>query len=258
MKRYLTLIATLAPLLAAGCGDPEVIVEAAITDQATGERLALSDLPIRLLPYDRDAIFDSLQAEYPEPEPPIPPEILAQQQAVQQAQAAWRAAEERWATVRDSLRTLSDQMTQMQNAGQRTTPQYAALFQRFGALESEENRLEAAMNQAFQRFDQLQQQTLTVTDSIRVAQDIWAEEAFAGFNQVVAAKLQETRLEELADTTNAQGIAQFNARAGRWWVYGRFTVSPYEELYWNEPLEMTGDSTYIQLNRENAEVRPVL
>ena len=39
-----------------------------------------------------------------EPEPPIPAEIVQQQQAVQEAQTAWRAAEERWAVVRDSLR----------------------------------------------------------------------------------------------------------------------------------------------------------
>ena len=133
MKRYLVLVALFTPIVAAGCGSPEVVAEAAITDEATGERLALSDLPVRLLPYDRDAIFDSLQAAYPDPEPPIPQEILAQQQAVQQAQADWRAAEERWAIVRDSLRSLSDEMTRMQNQGLRTTPQYAQLFARFGA-----------------------------------------------------------------------------------------------------------------------------
>lgn len=257
MKRFLVLVAILAPVVVAGCGDPEVIAEAAITDETTGERLALGDLPLRLLPYDRDAIFDSLQAAYPEPEPPIPPEIVAQQQAVQEAQTEWRAAEERWALVRDSLRVLSEGMTQMQNQGLRGTPQYAQAFQRFGSLEQEERSVNQAMNQAFQRFDELQRQTLAAADSIRVVRDVWAEEAFADFGQVVAARLGETGREEHADTTNAQGIARFNVPAGRWWVYGRYTL-PYEELYWNVPIEVTGDSTHVQLNRENAEVRPVL
>ena len=41
--------------------NPNRIAEAAIADEASGERLALGDLPIRLLPYDRDAIFDSIK-----------------------------------------------------------------------------------------------------------------------------------------------------------------------------------------------------
>lgn len=257
MKRFLVLVAVLAPAVAAGCGSPEVVAEAAITDEATGERLALSDLPIRLLPYDRDAIFDSLQAAHPVPEPEIPQEVLAQQQAVQDAQAEWRAAEERWGTVRDSLRTLSDAMTDMQNRGLRGSQQYAAAFSRFGSLEQEERRVNQEMEAAFQRFDQLQQSTLAVTDSIQVAIDMWAEEAFADFADVVEARLAETGREEYADTTNAQGFARFSVPEGRWWVYGRFTL-PYEELYWNVPIDVAGDSTHILLNRENADLRPVL
>jgi hypothetical protein len=257
MKRVLMLVAMLAPVTMAACGEPEVIAEAAITDESTGERVALSDLPIRLLPYDRDAIFDSLQAAYPEPEPPIPPEIVAQQQAVQEAQTEWRAAEDRWSLVRDSLRVLSDRMTQMQNQGLRGTPQYAQAFAQFNQLESQVGSLENAMNQSFARFDQLQQQTLTAADSVRIARDMWGEEAFRDFETVVAAKLTETGLDEYADTTNAQGVASFNAPEGTWWVYGRYTL-PYEELYWNVPIEVTGDSVHIQLNRENASIRPVL
>jgi hypothetical protein len=257
MKRFLVLVATLAPLTAAGCGQPEVVAEAAITDEGTGERLALGDLPIRLLPYDRDAIFDSLEAAYPEPEPPIPPSVLQQQQQVQDAQTEWRVAEERWAAVRDSLRILSERLTQMQNQGLRGTPQYAQAFEQFGTLESEERQVNQQMQQAFARFDQLQQQTLAVTDSLRIQQNMWADEAFADFNTVVAQRLDATGLEEFADTTNAQGIAQFSVPEGQWWVYGRYTL-PYEELYWNIPLEVTGDSTHVELNRENAETRPVL
>ncbi|MEX0912472.1 MAG: hypothetical protein WD031_03500 [Gemmatimonadota bacterium] len=257
MKRFLVLVAVLGPLVATACSDPQVVAEAAIMDEATGERLALGDLPIRLLPYDRDAIFDSLEAAHPDPEPPIPPEILEQQQQVQEAQSEWRAAEERWATVRDSLRTLSDRLTQMQNQGLRGTPQYSQAFQQFGTLESEEQQVNQQMQQAFAEFDALQQQTLADADSIRVVRDVWADEAFADFNTVIAQKLTESGLEEHADTTNAQGVAEFRVPTGQWWVYTRYTL-PYEELYWNVPIEVTGDSTYIDLSRENAEIRPVL
>jgi hypothetical protein len=256
MKRFLVLVAILAPVLAAGCGQPQVIAEAAITEEGTGERLALSDLPIRLLPYDRDAIFDSLEAAHPEPEPPIPPEILRQQEQVQRAQEQWRVAEARWSTVRDSLRTLSDGLTRMAAQGQRGTPQYAGGVARFNSLEAEERQVNQRMQAAFAEFDRLQQQALASADSIRIQRDLWAEQAFADFNRVILQKLRESGREEHADTTNAQGIARFNVSSGRWWVYSRYAL-PYEELYWNVQLEVAGDSTHVNLTRENAEARPV-
>src|SRR5688572_19637348 len=105
MKPGFVLVAILAPLIVAGCSQPKMIAEVAITDEATGESLPLSDLPIRLLPYDREAVFDSLRGAFGEPEPPIPPELLAQQGQVAGAERAWKAAETRWSSIRDSVRT---------------------------------------------------------------------------------------------------------------------------------------------------------
>jgi hypothetical protein len=229
MKRFLVLVALLAPAVAA-CGQPLVVAEAAITEEATGERLALGDLPIRLLPYDRDAIFDSLEQAFAQPEPPIPQEILAAQQQVQEAQTQWRIAEERWSTIRDELRVLSDQLRQMEQQGLRGTPQYGQAFERFGALEQQERQSNQQMQQSFARFDEIQQQTLAAADSIRVQRDLWAEQAFADFNRVVQQRLRDSGRDEQADTTNAQGVARFRAPQGRWWVYARYTL-PYEELY---------------------------
>lgn len=256
MKRYLVLVAFLGPLLVSGCGQPQLVVEAAL-DGEGGERMALSDMPVRLLPYDRDAIFDSLEAAYPVPEPSIPQEVIDAQQQVQEAQTAWRAAEERWGTVRDSMRILSEQLQQMEGQGLRGTAQYRNSFDRFSTLEAQEQQLNRQQTAAFQRFNELQQQTLATRDSIRVQRELWADEAFADFNQIVMQKLRESGLEELADTTNAQGIADFRVPAGRWWVYARWTL-PYDELYWNIPTEVTGDSVAVQIDRSNADVRPIL
>jgi hypothetical protein len=254
MKRFLLLV-TVVSLAATGCRQPLVVAEAALTEEATGERRALSDLPIRLLPYDRDAIFDSLEAAHPVPEPPIPPEVLQAQRQVQEAQNQWRASEERWAAVRDELRTISDELSRMQQQGLRGTPQYAQAFERFGTLETQERQFNQQMQQAFARFDALQQQTLASADSIRVAREVWAEEAFADFNRVVTERLRQVGREEQADTTNAQGISRIRVPTGRWWLYARYTL-PYEELYWNIPVDVSGDSTHVSLTRENAEVRP--
>lgn len=259
MKRFLVLLSALTPLGLAACSQPEVVVEAQMPQPGAEAPVALADLPVALLPYDRDAIFDSLTAAYSEPEPQVPAEILQEQQRVQELQTAWRQAEERWGTVRDSLRTISERLQQMQNQGLRTTPQYNQLFQRFGSLEAEEQQVKQRSEAAFARFDQLQRATLSRADSIRVVQEAWAERAFADFPTIVQQRLAAAGVEEeIADTTNAQGVAVLRVpEGGRWWIYARYTL-PYEELYWNLPVEVTGDSTAIQLTPENAQRRPVM
>jgi hypothetical protein len=256
MKRVRVMLFALVPLALAACGNPQVVVEASYAGEGAAERRVLADLPVRLLPYDRDAIFDSLEAAYTEPEPAIPPEVLRQQQVVQEAQANWRRAEERWIVVRDSLRTLSDGLQRMQQQGLRGTPQYRQAFEQFGRLDGEEDRVKAEMDQAFGRFDQLQRAALAQADSIRVVREAWAERAFADFDRVVADRLRQTGREEVVDTTNANGVSRVRVPSGRWWVYARYTL-PFQELYWNLPVEVSGDSTGVVLSEQNAEVRPV-
>ena len=257
MKRVLALPAVILLLGSAACSSPEVAVEAAMTQESTGETIALQDLPIRLLPYDRDAIFDSLEAAAPTPEPPIPPDLLQAQQEVQAAQEIHSQAEARWATLRDSLRNLSETTTRLSQQGLRGTPQYRTAFEAFNRLEQQEARVKQEAEDAFARFTELQTASIARADSIRVVREAWAEEAFRDFETVVQARLEASGREELADTTDASGVATFNAPDGQWWVYGRYTL-PYEELYWNVPIEVTGDSTGVTLTEENAERRPVL
>jgi len=257
MKRVLVMLFALAPLAVAACGNPQVVVEASYAEEGAAERLLLADLPVRLLPYDRDAIFDSLEAAFAEPEPSIPPEILQQQELVQRAQSEWRQAEQRWTTVRDSLRTLSNTLQSLQQQGLRATPQYRQAFERFGSLDAEEDRVKASMDAAFARFDQLQRSTLAQADSVRVAREAWAERAFADFDRVVAERLRRMNREEMVDTTNSNGVSRMRVPGGQWWVYSRYAM-PYQELYWNIPVQVAGDSTGVVLNEQNAQIRPVL
>lgn len=253
MKRFLVLVAGLG---VAGCGQPQLVVEAALTDPS-GERLALGELPVRLLPYDRDAIFDSLEAAYPTPEPPIPAAVLAAQQQVQEAQSAWRTSEERWGLIRDSLRILTEQLEQMEGQGLRGSPQYNQGFTRWNSLDTQLRQVDQQRQASFAAFDQLQQATLASADSVRIQRELWADEAFADFNTVVAAKLSQSGKEELADTTDTQGFVRVSVPKGQWWIFGRYTL-PYEELYWNVPITIDSDSAFITLNRSNAESRPIL
>ena len=71
MKRLLLLAACLA---AAGCSDSKVVVRASLAD--AGEPVA--DLPVFLLPYDRQALMDSLAKAADQPEPTIPSTLVTQ------------------------------------------------------------------------------------------------------------------------------------------------------------------------------------
>ena len=176
---------------------------------------------------------------------------------MQAAQTDWRTAEERWGTVRDSLRTLANEMQRMQQQGLRGTPQYTQAFRRFEQLEGEERQVRQNMDASFARFDQMQRTVLTRADSVRSVREAWGDRAYTDFDRVVDARLQQTGRQEYADTTNAEGLVRFRAPRGRWWVYARYTL-PYEELYWNIPIEVAGDSVRVELRRDNAEVRPVM
>jgi hypothetical protein len=71
MKRLLLLAALTA---AAGCSDSKVVVRAAL---AEGGR-PVPDLPVYLLPYDREELMDSLAKAAGQPEPEIPAAMVTQ------------------------------------------------------------------------------------------------------------------------------------------------------------------------------------
>lgn len=256
MKRSFVLSTLLLVLLAA-CQRNQVVVEAALSGP-DGEPQPLAELPVRLLPYDRDAIFDSLEAAYAEPEPAIPQDLLEQQQEIIRLESEWRQAEDRWSEARDSLQALSRELERMGQQGLRATPQYQQLFRQFERLESEVRQVQQRSQSAFQRYDQLQQQFLSRADSVRVIREAWAERAYADYDRVVNDRLRQMGREEYADTTDAAGTVRFRGvPRGRWWVYARYTL-PFEELYWNIPIEVNADSVGITLTRENAQPRPVM
>lgn len=70
MKRSLV---PAAALLLAACGtDPQVVVHASLE----GEGRPIAELPVRLLPYDRTEVLDSMARAYRRPEPRIPQELI--------------------------------------------------------------------------------------------------------------------------------------------------------------------------------------
>ena len=79
----------------------------------------LSDIEIQILPYDRDAVFDSMAGAFSTPEPPIPEELITERARVQEAQQEWTNYQDRWNLIRDTLQKLSTALEQY-NRGEST------------------------------------------------------------------------------------------------------------------------------------------
>jgi hypothetical protein len=255
MKRR-NLPFAMALLLATGaCGPAELVVTVEV-DMVDPEgegavTRALGDLEVQLLPYDRDAIFDSLEAAYPEPEPEIPQELLQARDQVAQAQQRWQSATNRWNTLRDTLQKITDTMEQYNRGESR----YVALFREFQEFDRQLGQVERNMEAAFADFDSLQRGTIRQSDSVRILQENWGDEAFVDFGEVAAEKLRESGLDFAVDTNDASGIVRIVAPPGSYWVHTRYEF-PYSELYWNVPVTLTREAPLeLRLTRENAQER---
>ena len=256
-RSRLLVLGTAAALLSA-CGPTQVVVTAEISrneaDPGSAAR-ALGDLEIRMFPFDRDVIFDSLTNAAERPEPAIPDSVMSAQSAVAAAQQVWRETEARWNILRDTLQTLNATPESMSRA----QAQYRILYRDYNALDAELARTERARDRAFSDFTSLQEATMAAAEEIRLLREQWADEAFAEVSLVMAGRLQDSRLDVLYDTTDATGIADgFEAKAGEWWVSARYEL-PYIELYWNVPVTVVrGEPLQVRLTRGNATSRPKL
>lgn len=259
MRRLMVIVAAAVGALALGaCGGGEVAVQAQIEEREAApgsetEVVALADLPVKLLPFNRDALFDSLAAAYAErvrPEPQAPDSLLALQDSIIAARAAWQRAETEWQILRDSLEALSEELEGLS----RSDPRYIVLFRDFQDLQQRVQMLRAQSEEAFQRFTALQERFRSAAREIRLLQQEWADQAFADVDSIINVRLERLDRQIHVDTTSASGVVTFEVPGGEWWVYARRDMA-FGELYWNEPITVEGGRVEVLLNRESAEVR---
>ena len=258
MKRIRPPLSAVGLLLLAACGPAQVVVTAEIQreDPVTGEMVTrqLSDLEVQLIPFDRDAIFDSLGAAAAVPEPEIPQALLDAQEEIAEAQREWRDLEGRWNTLRDTLQKITAAMGQYS----RGEASYVALFNDFGDMEGQYNQVERRKDRAFTVFDSLSSANIQRSQEFSVLYDEWADEAFLDVDAVMLAHQRGSGRDIASDTTDASGLATFEVKPGTYWVHARYE-EPYSELYWSVPVTVArGEPFLFTINRGNAIQRPKL
>jgi hypothetical protein len=246
-------------MAAAACGGGSVVVTAEIEmPNPEGEGMVvrpIADAEVEVIPFDRDAIFDSLTTAFPTPEPQIPADLLEAQEAIAAAQEEWRAAEAQWAALRDRLQSINEEMEGLARGEAR----YVELYREWQDGDSQLASIERQKDRAFEAFTDLQEGYIARADSMRFEQEAWADEAFADFWTVFDMKQREIGRKMVVDTTDAGGIAgPIELSGGQWWVHARHEL-PFSILYWNIPVTVEGNEpVQITLNRANAAVRPKL
>ena len=253
-KAFLFSLAGSLFLSACGPGQLVVTAEMDVLDPETSEMVTrpIADAEIEILPFDRDAVFDSLTAAYGIPEPEIPQDLLEAQTQVMEAQQSWRDLEAQWAAIRERMQTITDDMEGL-NRGER---RYRELFTEFGDQERRLTGVERQRDRAFALFTDLQEGIIARQDSVRFVRETWADEAYAPAFDIFELKVRQSGMDIVMDTTDANGIADPELAPGQWWVHARQEL-PMQVLYWNIPVTVVrGDPIHLLLNRANAQVRP--
>jgi hypothetical protein len=248
------VLLSLAATAACGPGEVVVVAEVERLNPETGERALapVANVQIQLIPFDRDAIFDSLTNAAATPEPTIPEAVRILRDSASIARTEWTEAESQWNAMLDRQRTISEEIAQYSQ----NEPRYRQLFEQFNQAEAAYANAGRVKDAAFARFTRLNDQSFGDIEQFKATLAVWEEEAFADWGTVVEARLDAARREIVYDTTDATGRVQMAAPKGEWWVHGRYAAGT-EELYWNVPTTVGGDPVEVRLTRENADIRPI-
>jgi len=212
-----------------GCSQSDFRVEV-IANYPDG--VALAQLEVTALPFDREALRDSLAEASASPRPRFAEleEDLASYERpdISQLTEAFLP----WQAIHDSVKHLADSLS---NAGADSSPQYAMAYDR---LREQYQRLaqssvdrDAALKEQVGDDRQLAARAAAAADSLRA----WEASALDHFPALAdSAMARDDRGIHVA-TTNAEGIAEFRLAPGRWWIVSTWVdpENPFREYHWN-------------------------
>jgi hypothetical protein len=236
-----------AALFLAACGGSDLTVEV-LSDSPQGA-VAQENIEVGFFPFDRDSVFDAMEAQASSPKPEIPSDMVTTFEEIRSLQEQYNAKNNEWAEGRDRLQTLSEQLQGLD----RRSRDYMQKYEEFGNLESQVNRLEREKVELFDQFTGMQESVAVRVDSFRIARDSWEEATYADYFDVEQELLKAVKGEVIYDTTGVAGTVTRSLPGGDWWVVAR-VPTPRGELYWNVKVDPGAVDT-LRLNSDNGEDR---
>jgi hypothetical protein len=192
------------------------------------------------LPYDRDSVVASLEARSrtKRPNTAALDSLFAR---FRQPFTAYTSAAYAARQLRDSIDVLRADLDSLP----RTSPRYNALHARYARLSDSLAQTEKRAERARVALDRARTGFVSRSESLRAAVRQWEDSTYRGYDSIVEQLTRARRREQITDTTDFAGWADFTLPPGRWWLYARAwdTSDPNAEWYWNLPVD--GDTLLL-------------
>ncbi len=215
------------------CGGPRDVAVRVLIPGADSALAPAGDLPIVALPYDRDSVLASLEAEaqHPRPRTAELDTLFAQYRA---PFAAYAAAAVRSEAFQDTLATIRATLDTIA----RSAPAYGELYRRFSAMTDSVTAADRASRAASDQLARARQRLGGPIESLRAEVRAWEDSIYSGYDTLVQNLAHARMREPTSDTTAADGWANVHLAPGRWWIYVRSwdALDPNAEWYWNIPV----------------------
>lgn len=238
-----------AAIALGACGGSEVTVQ--VLGEGADGPVPQTNLEVSFFPFDRDSVFDVLDAEASSPKPEIPEDMLATFAQIRALQEDWRDKETEWSEARDRMQVLSQEMQGMDPRA-RGTREYMSKYEEFEQLEGVERRLDREKQALFDQFTAMQDSVTTRVDEFKAVRDTWEDDAYSGYFDLEQEIVTELGRQVFTDTTNADGYVTRKLPSGDYWVNTRIRV-PAGDFVWNLKIDPSQDT--LRLDTSNGEER---
>jgi hypothetical protein len=232
--------------MATGCGGDAspVLVRASL-----GHGEPVTGLEITALPFDAEAVLDSLADAAPTPRPTF--------RALEAELAAYRSPEDDrlaeasipWLALHDSVSRLADSLNGMDRRG----ATYARMYARFRQLYA---RLQQRATERDRALEELRGEDVTLARRAQAASEelrTWERDAYSAYPQIAAEALDRRGVEFVRATAAEDGTLHLELPPGEWWIVARLAdpENPFQEYYWNVPLTVGWRPVGVPLSERN-------
>ena len=207
------------------CDHPTLVVTVSLHEQP------VAGLTVTALPFDPEAILESLAEAAEEPKPDFSDLEAALLQFVPSDNAAIAAINAPWLALRDTITAAADSLQRTD----RRTAAYAAAYDRFRNLYARFTLRTAERDRALEGLEgndvRLARWAQAAADSLRD----WERNAFAPYDSLAGEALVASERGIAVGVTDHDGGVELKLPAGLWWVVARVpdAANPFAEYHWN-------------------------